>query len=77
MVHGFLSDIILEKKPKKLYLIEKDDDLSKFLSEKYKNNNIIEIINTDILNYNLSKLNNLKKFLLISNLPYNISTKIF
>ena len=31
-----LSDIILEKKPKKLYLIEKDDDLSKFLSENTK-----------------------------------------
>ena len=50
--YGFLTDIILDKKPKKIYLIEKDNELSKYLIKKYVNNKIVEIINTDILNFN-------------------------
>ena len=33
---GFLTDIILEKKPKKILLIEKDDYLSKILIELFQ-----------------------------------------
>ena len=36
--YGFLTDSILEKNPKKVYLIEKDYNLKKILIKKYKNN---------------------------------------
>ena len=71
--YGFLTDNILEKNPKKLYLIEKDYKLKKELQKKYKNNNKIEIIGEDILK---TDFNNFKNLIIISNLPYNISSKI-
>ena len=71
--YGFLTDYILKEKPKKLILIEKDNILFKFLKDKYKNFNEVKIINKDVLNFNLI---NYKKSIIISNLPYNISTKI-
>lgn len=71
--YGFMTDDILDKKPKKIYLIEKDKRLVKTLREKYKYNKEIDIIEKDILKYNLSKFQNI---VIISNLPYNISTKV-
>ena len=71
--YGFLTDYILKEKPKKLILIEKDNFLFKFLKDKYKNFNEVKIINKDVLNFNFI---NYKKSIIISNLPYNISTKI-
>ena len=68
---GALTEKIIEKKPKKLIIIEKDYYLYKKLLTKYNNKNIT-IINFDALLYDYSKLN---KFTLISNLPYNISSK--
>ena len=52
-------------------IIEKDLELYKNLLNKFENKNII-IINGDALLYDYSKLKNFK---LISNLPYNISSK--
>ena len=71
--YGFLTDNILEKKPKKILLIEKDWKLKEKLYEKYKKNKRIEIIGEDILNSNFK---NFKNIIVISNLPYNISAKI-
>tara|TARA_B100000989_G_scaffold294577_1_gene273937 strand:- start:288 stop:1007 length:720 start_codon:yes stop_codon:yes gene_type:complete len=71
--YGFLTDFIIEKNPRKLILVEKDFNLIKHLNTKYKNNNNVEIICLDILNFNLSRFNDL---IIISNLPYNLSTKI-
>ena len=71
--YGFLTDYILKEKPKKLILIEKDNILFKFLKDKYKNFNEVKIINKDVLKFNFI---NYKKSIIISNLPYNISTKI-
>jgi len=71
--YGFLTDDIIIKEPKLLYLVEKDKNLIKILKQKYKNNKKIIIIEDDILNFNLKKFYNL---IVISNLPYNISTKI-
>ena len=71
--YGFLTDSILEKNPKKVYLIEKDYNLKKILIKKYKNNNKVRIIGDDIL---LTNLNKFKNLIIISNLPYNISSKI-
>ncbi len=71
--YGFLTDIILINKPKKLILVEKDDELALFLRNKYKENKNVEVINNDVLNFNFNKFQNLT---IISNLPYNIGTKI-
>ncbi len=71
--YGSLTDHILRKKPKKIIIIEKDIEIYKFLKSKFKDNKRIEIINKDALKYNFSKLKNIK---IISNLPYNISTKL-
>jgi 16S rRNA (adenine1518-N6/adenine1519-N6)-dimethyltransferase len=71
--HGALTEKIIEKKPKKLIIIEKDFELYQKLLNKFEKNNII-IINDDALEFDFS---NLKHFKLISNLPYNISSKFF
>ena len=71
--YGNLTDYIILKKPKKLILIEKDLLLFNFLKKKYQTRKEVEIINADVLEYDFSKLEKIK---IISNLPYNISTKI-
>ena len=71
--YGFLTDNILKKNPKKIFLIEKDYNLKENLYKKYKNNNKISIIGGDVLEVDLRKFKNL---IIISNLPYNISSKI-
>ena len=45
---GNLTTFILKKKPKKFYVIEKDDDLVLLLKDKFPNE--IKIINDDVLN---------------------------
>ena len=70
---GNLTEKILEKKPKKFYVVEKDNSLSNFLKNKFGDK--IVIINDDILNcYNKFKFDTQIK--VFGNLPYNISTKI-
>ena len=71
--YGFMTDSILVKKPKKLYIIEKDKNLITFLKKKYSDNKKIVIIEGDILKLNLNRF---KDLIIISNLPYNISTKV-
>ena len=68
---GALTEKILEKKPNKLIIIEKDFELYKKLLTKFHKKKIT-IINDDALLYDFS---NIKNFKLISNLPYNISSK--
>ena len=70
---GNLTTYILKKKPKKLYVIEKDDDLSVLLNEKF--NDQINIINEDVLNVSTDKISK-EKLTVFGNLPYNISTEI-
>ena len=70
---GNLTTYILKKKPKKLYVIEKDNELSLLLREKF--NDEINIINNDILEVNENKISK-KKLTVFGNLPYNISTEI-
>ena len=70
---GNLTTYILKKKPKKVYVVEKDDDLSFLLNEKF--NDEITIINNDILEVVENKISN-KKLTVFGNLPYNISTEI-
>jgi len=70
---GNLTEKILEKKPKKLVVVEKDKNLSLILKKKFDKD--IEIINDNILNYNQDIYYN-KKIIIFGNLPYNISTQI-
>ncbi|WP_415286738.1 16S rRNA (adenine(1518)-N(6)/adenine(1519)-N(6))-dimethyltransferase RsmA [Candidatus Pelagibacter sp. Uisw_104] len=70
---GNLTTYILKQKPKKLYVVEKDDDLAILLKEKFDTE--IEIINDDILKVSESNISE-QKLSVFGNLPYNISTEI-
>ena len=70
---GNLTTYILKKKPKKLYVVEKDDDLAILLKEKFDTE--IEIINDDILKVSENNISE-QKLSVFGNLPYNISTEI-
>ena len=71
---GHLTDFLISDNIKKLTLIEIDKDFIPILKEKYKNMIYMEIINQDIMNLNLSSYN--KETVIISNLPYNISSQV-
>ena len=70
---GNLTTFILKKSPKKIYTIEKDDDLALLLKDKFANE--ITIINDDVLKISEDKIS-IKKLTVFGNLPYNISTEI-
>ena len=70
---GNLTTYIIKKKPKKIYVIEKDNNLSLLLNEKFGNE--ISIINDDVLKVSEKKISD-KKLTVFGNLPYNISTEI-
>ena len=70
---GNLTTFILKKKPKKVYVIEKDDELAILLKDKFSNE--INIINDDILKISEDKISS-EKLTVFGNLPYNISTEI-
>ena len=71
--YGSLTNLILKNSPKKLYLIEKDNEIFKYLKKKYGLNNNVIILNKDILDYDLKKFKDVN---IISNLPYNITSKL-
>ncbi len=70
---GNLTSYILKKKPKKIFVIEKDNELSIRLKNKF--NNQVTIINDDVLKIDETKLFK-EKVIVFGNLPYNISTEI-
>ena len=70
---GNLTTFILKKKPKKVYVIEKDDELALLLKDKFTNE--INIINDDVLKISEDKIST-EKLTVFGNLPYNISTEI-
>ena len=70
---GNLTSFILKKKPRKIFVVEKDEDLANHLEETFKNQ--LTIINDDILKINESSLFE-SKVTVFGNLPYNISTEI-
>ena len=70
---GNLTTYILKKNPKKIYVIEKDDELALLLQDKFANE--ITIINDDVLKISEDKISN-EKLTVFGNLPYNISTEI-
>ena len=70
---GNLTSHIIRHNPKKIFVIEKDENLALKLSNNFKNE--IEVINTDILMINEKKICN-DELIVFGNLPYNISTEI-
>ena len=70
---GNLTEFILQKKPKKFHVIEKDERLIKNLKERFDKK--LTIINEDILEYDLKLLSD-KDLIIFGNLPYNISSQI-
>ncbi len=70
---GNLTAYILKKKPKKLIVIEKDNELAIALRNKF--NNQLTILNDDVLKIDETNLFK-DKVTVFGNLPYNISTEI-
>ena len=70
---GNLTEGILKKFPKKVLVVEKDDNLAKLLKDKFKDK--IEVINKDILKIDENSLSD-QTLTVFGNLPYNISTEI-
>ncbi len=70
---GNLTELIVSQNPKKIDVIEKDKNLASILEKKFLNK--INIITEDILKLP-DKFYTGRNFLILGNLPYNISTKI-
>ena len=70
---GNLTNFILNKKPYKVFVIEKDDILADGLEDKFPNK--LNIIKNDVLKVNESSLFD-EKVIVFGNLPYNISSEI-
>ncbi len=70
---GNLTSEILINEPKKVYVIEKDENLVFHLKKKFGTR--LDIINKDVLKFDEQSLSS-KKLNVFGNLPYNISTEI-
>jgi len=69
---GRLTNKIIGKNPKTLEIVEIDKELINLLRDKFRELKYLTITNKNILNYNLSNSYDL----VISNLPYNISSQV-
>lgn len=69
---GRLTNKIIGKNPKILEIVEIDKELINLLRDKFREFKYLTITNKNILNYNLSNSYDL----VISNLPYNISSQV-
>ena len=70
---GNLTLSLLKKKPKKFFVIEKDNHLVSLLKKDFEDR--IIIINDDILKFDENSIKE-DKLIVFGNLPYNISTEI-
>ena len=70
---GNLTSLILKNNPKKLIVIEKDNNLAQILEKKFKKK--LSVINDDVLKINENTISK-EKLTVFGNLPYNISTEI-
>ena len=70
---GNLTKFLLKKKPKKFFVVEKDNNLVLLLNKNFGNK--ITIFNQDILKVNENFICH-DQIIVFGNLPYNISTEI-
>ena len=70
---GNLTKFIISQNPKKIDVIERDENLARILEKKFINK--INVITKDILSIPFEFYSK-RKFIILGNLPYNISTKI-
>ena len=70
---GNLTSSILNQKPKKVFVVEKDNELSNRLKDSFSDR--ISIFNEDVLKFKETSLSK-EKLTVFGNLPYNISTEI-
>ena len=70
---GALTKSIIEKKPKEIMLIEKDERLANYLKINFTDK--VKVINEDMLNISYDDYSG-KNLIIFGNLPYNISTQI-
>lgn len=70
---GTLTELLTQK-AMRVIAIEKDPDLIKDLDIKFARSKNLEIINTDILGYNLNLLN--KDYKVVANIPYYLTGKL-
>jgi len=73
---GALTNHLIKKKFKNLFLIEKDNLLYEELKNKYKDIKNIFTVNADALYYNYEKNNKEEKSLIVGNLPFNVSSQL-
>jgi 16S rRNA (adenine1518-N6/adenine1519-N6)-dimethyltransferase len=73
---GVLTKFLLEK-AKKVYGVELDRNLCKYLKEKFGEKENLEIINQDILKFDLKKVTDKEGSIkVIGNIPYKVTTPI-
>jgi 16S rRNA (adenine1518-N6/adenine1519-N6)-dimethyltransferase len=73
---GVLTQFLLEK-AKKIYGVELDRNLCSYLQEKFKGNENLEIVNQDVLKFDLKKITDKEGSLkVIGNIPYKVTTPI-
>ena len=70
---GNLTSSLIKKKPKKLFVVEKDNQLASLLKKNFDKE--INLINDDILKIDENKISQ-DELVVFGNLPYNISTEI-
>ena len=73
---GSLTNFLKRKKFKNLILIEKDNELSSFLKQKYKDEKNIKVYNKDALSFDLTKISKNNETIIVGNLPFNISSQL-
>tara|TARA_Y100001970_G_scaffold176114_1_gene214679 strand:- start:13085 stop:13873 length:789 start_codon:yes stop_codon:yes gene_type:complete len=70
---GLLTEKIIDKKPREIIVIEKDEKLAANLNDKFGTK--IKIVNDDMMEFSYDNFLN-KNIIIFGNLPYNISTQI-
>ena len=73
---GALTDQLVKKKFKNLYLIEKDFLLFQKLEDRFKKDSNIFVSNSDAISYDYEAINKNQKSLVVGNLPFNISSQL-
>lgn len=73
---GFLTSKILQKKPRKLITVEIDPRSVEILRKDFQHKDNFEIIQDDILQQDLDQIWKKEPYLLIANIPYNITGPI-